>query len=48
MKILACDDELLALSLLERAIQEACPDAELFVFDDVDEALECAKEVKID
>lgn len=48
MKILACDDEYLALTLLEKAIQEACPDAELFVFDDVDEALECAKDEKID
>lgn len=48
MKILACDDEILALSLLEKAILEACPNSELFVFDDVDEALACAKEVKID
>ena len=43
MKILCVDDEPLMLQMLEIAIQEAKPDAEVFAFEDQDELLEEAK-----
>lgn len=43
MKVLAVDDEALALRSLERAIREAKPDADVQGFTDADVALEYAK-----
>ena len=42
MKIMCCDDEELALQMLERAIQKAKPDADVSAFDDQDDLLEAA------
>ena len=43
MKILCVDDEPLMLQMLEMAIKEAQPDADVLAFDDQDELLEDAK-----
>jgi len=44
MKILAADDEILALNMLEEAILEACPEAELRTFRSGRELLAAAEE----
>ena len=48
MKIIAVDDELLAVRLLEDSIRQVCKNADLFVFNDVDDALLCAENNPID
>ena len=48
MKIIAVDDELLAVRLLEDSIRQVCKNADLFVFNDVDDALLCAENNSID
>lgn len=48
MKILAIDDERLALAVLVKSIQTAVPDAEVFPFHSSLEALEAAKQTKFD
>ncbi len=48
MKILAADDEPLALKNLVRAIQEAQPDAELVTFTEPEDVIEYAKEQPVD
>ena len=48
MKVIAIDDEYLALNLLVEAIEEARPDAEVHGFSDPDELLEYAKENPVD
>lgn len=42
MKIMCCDDEELALQMLEKSIQKAKPDADVSAFDDQDDLLEAA------
>ena len=44
MKILALDDEYLALRGLENALRESCPDDEVTVFRDVEQAFAYAKQ----
>lgn len=48
MKIVAVDDELLAVRLLEDSIRKVCNNAELFVFNDVDDVIACAEKQEID
>ena len=48
MRILLVDDEKRALHLLEEAAKEACPNDELFAFQDPIEALEFAKTTQLD
>lgn len=48
MRIVAADDELLALQSLEKAIREAKPEEEVFAFQEPEELLEYAKEHPID
>ena len=40
MRIIACDDEKLALKVMERAIKEACPDGELRCYSDPEAAID--------
>ena len=44
MIIRCCDDEELMLQMLEMAVREAKPDAEIWSYDDQDDLLEDAKE----
>lgn len=48
MRMLAVDDEVLAVQLLEKSIKEVCSSAKLFAFNDVDKAIECASNNYID
>jgi len=48
MKILAIDDSPPALDVLTEAIREACPNAEVFPFDDPYKLLDFAKETPCD
>ncbi len=48
MIVLAVDDEYAPLTLLNRAIAKAIPDAECYAFDEADDALEKAADVKFD
>ena len=48
MKILAVDDEKLALKLLVKSITEAVPDAEVFEFRDAHEAIAFVENYKVD
>lgn len=43
MRILCCDDEELALQMLEISVKKAKPEADVSAFDDQDDLLEDAK-----